>query len=40
MTLILTEDLADGGTLGGIEIHNPFAPAGGLTERARVLLGL
>jgi predicted nucleic acid-binding protein len=39
-TLILTEDLADGGKLGGVEIHNPFAPAGGLTERARVLLGL
>jgi predicted nucleic acid-binding protein len=39
-TLILTEDLADGGKLGGVEVHNPFAPAGGLTERARVLLGL
>jgi predicted nucleic acid-binding protein len=38
--LILTEDLADGSTLGGVEIHNPFAAAGGLTERARVLLGL
>jgi predicted nucleic acid-binding protein len=38
--LILTEDLADGSTLGGIEIHNPFAPTGGLTDRARVLLGL
>ena len=38
--LILTEDLADGAMLGGVAIHNPFAPAGGLTERARVLLGL
>ena len=27
--LILTEDLADGGKLGGVEIHNPFAPTGG-----------
>jgi predicted nucleic acid-binding protein len=39
-TLILTEDLADGSTLGGVAIHNPFDRAGGLTERARVLLGL
>ncbi len=39
-TLILTEDLADGSALGGVEIHNPFDPAGGLTERARQLLGL
>lgn len=38
--LILTEDLADGGTLGGVAIHNPFATDGGLTERARQLLGL
>jgi predicted nucleic acid-binding protein len=39
-TLILTEDLADGGKLGGVEIHNPFGPAGGLTERSRALLGV
>jgi predicted nucleic acid-binding protein len=39
-TLILTEDLQDGSTLGGVEIHNPFDPAGGLTARARQLLGL
>ena len=39
-TLILTEDLADGGTLGGVGIHNPFDGAGGLTERARALLGI
>lgn len=38
--LILTEDLADRTTLGGIAIHNPFAQGGGLTERARVLLGV
>jgi len=38
--LILTEDLADGSMLSGVEIHNPFDPAGGLTGRARVLLGL
>lgn len=38
--LILTEDLADGGKLGSVEIHNPFDSAGGLTERARALLGL
>src|SRR5712691_10017517 len=25
--LILTEDLADGGKLSGVEIHNPFGPA-------------
>jgi predicted nucleic acid-binding protein len=39
-TVILTEDLADGDEFGGVEIHNPFAPSGGLTERARHLLGL
>src|SRR5258708_4080002 len=39
-TLILTEDLADGTTLGGVAIHNPFAAAGGLTDQARGLLGL
>lgn len=39
-TLVLTEDLQDGSTLGGVEIHNPFAPGGGLTARARRLLAL
>jgi len=39
-TLILTEDLQDGSTLGGVEIHNPFDPGGGLTARVRQLLGL
>ena len=39
-TLILTEDLQDGFTLGGVEIHNPFDPGGGLTARARQLLEL
>jgi len=38
--LILTEDLADGTTLGGVAIHNPFAAGSGLTARARSLLGL
>lgn len=36
--MILTEDMADGTTLSGVAIHNPFAPTGGLTEQARVLL--
>ena len=39
-TLILTEDLQHGSTLSGVEIHNPFDPAGGITARARQLLGL
>ena len=38
--VILTEDLADGTTLGGVAVHNPFAAGGGLTMRARGLLGL
>jgi predicted nucleic acid-binding protein len=38
--VILTEDLADGSNLGGVHIHNPFDPAGGLTTAARRLLGL
>jgi len=38
--LILTEDLADGTTFGGVAIHNPFAGPAGLTGRARGLLGL
>jgi predicted nucleic acid-binding protein len=37
---ILTEDLADGGELSGVRIHNPFAAAGGFTEQACRLLGL
>lgn len=36
--VILTEDLADGTSLVGVEIHNPFAAAGGLTERTLRLL--
>jgi predicted nucleic acid-binding protein len=39
-TLILTDDLADGTTLGGVAIHNPFTRGGGLTARARRLLEL
>jgi predicted nucleic acid-binding protein len=38
--VILTEDMADGAVLGGVEIHNPFDPGGGLTARSRQLLGL
>jgi predicted nucleic acid-binding protein len=38
--LILTEDLPDGTTLGGVAIHNPFAAGGGLTQRTRQLLDL
>jgi len=38
--IILTEDLADGADLAGVRIRNPFSPTGGLTEQARVLLGL
>jgi len=39
-SLILTENLADGATLSGVEIHNPFNPSGGLTRRVRRLLDL
>jgi predicted nucleic acid-binding protein len=39
-TLILSEDMADGSTLSGVEIHNPFASGGRLTARARRLLEL
>jgi predicted nucleic acid-binding protein len=39
-SLVLTEDLADGGMLGGVAIHNPFAAAGRMTEEARQLLDL
>ena len=38
--VILTEDLVNGSTLAGVSIHNPFDPGGGLTARARRLLGL
>jgi predicted nucleic acid-binding protein len=37
---ILTEDLADGGALCGVRIHNPFAVGGGFTDHACRLLGL
>lgn len=39
-TLILSEDMANGARLGGVEIHNPFTRAGGLTARTRRLLDL
>jgi predicted nucleic acid-binding protein len=38
--LILTEDMADGSTLGAVEIHNPFTRTGRLTARTRRLLDL
>jgi predicted nucleic acid-binding protein len=37
-TLVLTEDMANGAVLGGVQIHNPFAEDG-LTELTRELLG-
>lgn len=37
--LALTEDMANGSVFQGVEIHNPFTPAGSLTGRARALLG-
>ena len=37
--VVLTEDLRDGGTLGGLRIVNPFAEAG-LSASARTILGL
>jgi predicted nucleic acid-binding protein len=38
--IVLTEDMSDGSTLGGLRIHNPFVASGGLTGVARRLLGL
>jgi predicted nucleic acid-binding protein len=38
--VILTENMTDGANFGGVLIHNPFAPAGGLGELARRLLAL
>jgi predicted nucleic acid-binding protein len=38
-TLVLTEDMADGSLLSGVQIHNPFAGEG-LTELTRQLLDL
>jgi predicted nucleic acid-binding protein len=35
---ILTEDMADGGQLGSVRIHNPFDRRGGLSAAARALL--
>jgi len=39
-TIVLTENMSDGSVLGGVRVHNPFAPSGELTDRARGLLGL
>jgi predicted nucleic acid-binding protein len=36
--VVLSEDISDGGRFGDIQVHNPFAPGGRLTERARQLL--
>ena len=38
--VMLTEDLADGTDFGGVQIHNPFSPTGGLNPLARRLLGM
>ena len=37
--MVLTEDMADGTRLAGVEIHNPFAVSDELTGRTRALLG-
>ncbi len=37
--IMLSEDMADGGFLGGVRICNPFASSGGLDPVARRLLG-
>jgi predicted nucleic acid-binding protein len=39
-SVLLTEDLADGTDFGGVRIHNPFSPSGGLNPLARRLSGL
>jgi predicted nucleic acid-binding protein len=39
-TLVLTEDMAHGAFLGGVQIHNPFAGENGLTDLTRQLLEL
>jgi predicted nucleic acid-binding protein len=38
--LVLTEDMAHGAVLGGVQIHNPFAEGGELTDLTRQLLDL
>jgi predicted nucleic acid-binding protein len=37
---IVTEDLADRATLGGVRVHHPFAVSGGIADPVRRLLGL
>jgi predicted nucleic acid-binding protein len=39
-SLVLTEDMADGASLGGVQIHNPFTASGELTDLTRQLLDL
>jgi predicted nucleic acid-binding protein len=38
--VLLTEDLSDETDFGGVRIHNPFSPSGGLNPLACRLLGL
>lgn len=37
---IVTEELANGATIGGVRIHHPFAASGGIADPVRRLLGL
>lgn len=37
--VVLTEDMADGAVLGGVQVVNPFGPDGRLTAAAARLLG-
>jgi predicted nucleic acid-binding protein len=39
-SVVLTEDMADGSTLNGVLVHNPFAAGGELTDLTRQLLDL
>ncbi|MBV9555413.1 MAG: PIN domain-containing protein [Alphaproteobacteria bacterium] len=39
-SVILSEDMADGSLIGGVQIHNPFERGRGMTELTRQLLGL
>ena len=39
-TLALSEDMAEGATLGGLVVRSPFAPGGGASPAARDLLGV
>lgn len=39
-SVVLTEDMADGAVLGGVQIHNPFTNGSELTDLTRRLLDL